>query len=214
MLNIESELRSLRSELEDRNKTCRGTPLSSRQDQSKELNETQADSSERGQSSSKRRRSGNNETEMNSPVESNLLRNDVCDSAVSNNMGQTQHTKNNEPFRNQQHEKETTESTIHSSKIENRLEGTSPQTLLHLNNTKLEGDMENTETSTSSMSSLSYDNQYQLQNDESSLGLESRILVDTNSKETIINKPHKTSAFKKVTRDENATCPENATAID
>jgi hypothetical protein len=86
MLNIESELRSLRSELEDRNKICRGTPLSSRQDQSKELNETQADSSERGQSSSKRRRSGNNETEMNSPVESNLLRNDVCDSAVLNKM--------------------------------------------------------------------------------------------------------------------------------
>lgn len=46
MLNFESELRSLRSELEDRNRICRGTPFSSRQDKSKELNENQDDSSE------------------------------------------------------------------------------------------------------------------------------------------------------------------------
>ena len=86
MLNIESELRSLRSELEDRNRICTGTPLSSRRDKSKELNETQDDSSELDRSSSKRRLSGNNETERKSPVESNLIRNDVCDSTVLNKM--------------------------------------------------------------------------------------------------------------------------------
>ena len=68
--------------------------------------------------------------------------------------------------------------------------------------------------STSSASSLSYDNQYQLQNEESSLSLESRILEDTNSKETTNDQPHKTSAFKKIGRSENVTCPEKETAID
>ena len=86
MLNIESELRSLRSELEDRNRISRGTPFSSRQDKSKELNEKQDDSSELDHSSSKRRHSGNNESERKSPVESNLIRNDACDSTDFNKM--------------------------------------------------------------------------------------------------------------------------------
>ena len=98
--------------------------------------------------------------------------------------------------------------------FKNRLEGTSPQTLLHLNNTKLDGEMENTEMSTSSASSLSYDNQYQLQNEESSLSLESRILEDTNCKETTNDKPSTTSAFIKIGRGKNVTCPEKETAID
>ena len=34
--------------------------------------------------------------------------------------GQTQHTKNTEPFQNQEHEKDTTEITIPTSKVENR----------------------------------------------------------------------------------------------
>ena len=84
MLNIESELRNLRSELEDRNRICRETPLPSRQDKSKEVNESQDDTSEQSLSSSKRRCSGNNETERKSPVECSLVRNDDCDSAVSN----------------------------------------------------------------------------------------------------------------------------------
>ena len=74
--------------------------------------------------------------------------------------------------------------------------------------------MENTEMSTSSASSSSYDNQYQLQNEESSLSLESRILEDTNSKDTTNDKPHKISAFKKIGRGENVTCPDKETAID
>ena len=71
--------------------------------------------------------------------------------------------------------------------------------------------MENTEMSTSSASSLSYDNQYQLQNEESSLSLESRIVEDSNSKETSNDKPKKTSAFKRIESGENITCPEKET---
>ena len=70
MLSIESELRSLRNELEGRNKISRETPNSSKQNRIKDSNTRNEDKRENNQNSSSKRNIGNKEAEHASPKES------------------------------------------------------------------------------------------------------------------------------------------------
>ena len=73
MLNIESELRSLRNELEDRNKMFRQTPNSSSPNKLKEFSASNDNTTESAQNSPCQRNVGNEEAETKSPRESSLI---------------------------------------------------------------------------------------------------------------------------------------------
>ena len=70
MLSIESELRSLRNELEGRNKVSRENPSSLRTTRPKELTNRNVEQYERSQNSLCIRKNINEETEKKSPKES------------------------------------------------------------------------------------------------------------------------------------------------
>ena len=71
MLNIESELRSLRSELEDRNKILPHLAISSRPVKTNNLNKCETKLRESIEVGSIRRNSGDNETEKELPEKNN-----------------------------------------------------------------------------------------------------------------------------------------------
>lgn len=70
MLSIESELRSLRNELEGRHKISRETPNSPKQNRIKDSNTRNEDKRENAQNSSSKRNIGNKEAENTLPKES------------------------------------------------------------------------------------------------------------------------------------------------
>ena len=70
MLSIESELRSLRNELEGRNKISRETPNSPKQNRIKDFNTRNEDKKVNNQNCSTKRNIGNKEAENSSQKES------------------------------------------------------------------------------------------------------------------------------------------------
>ena len=81
MLNIESELRSLRNELEDRNKMF--TPNSSRANKLKEVNTSNENIRDSTQNSSSHRNVGNKETEIKACRKSSPITKTYCNSPDS-----------------------------------------------------------------------------------------------------------------------------------